>query len=382
MNDTDETSGSFDRDNVRTLSAARRASDDRIVAGVCAGVARHLNIDPIVVRIAVVALTFIGLSGLILYLAAWFLLPSDDEDASIAADWFNLDRNEEQVRAIGLFLAAVLAVVAIVGDGGWGFWWIGWWVVPVAFLFWLFVVRPRRRREEQVAMATAPGTPVTAQEHVDAYTAEKVAAALDRKRRRAENRREARALTGLTLSLIAIAEAATLIVDRTTGVPPAAYPAVAVGVIAVGCLIGTMWGRLSGGLIALGILATAVLAITSAAPSGPIGDHSAQPQTVREVHHQYRHGIGQFSLDLSGVANARGLAGKTVVVDTGVGQTQVWVPDDVPVDLAVTLRGGEIVAFGRTWHGSDNDIRLTDGKGKPLHLVINQRFGDVEVNRR
>lgn len=385
MNDTDEApeAAGFDRDNLRTLTGVRRASDDRIVAGVCAGVARHLNIDPIVVRIAVVALTFIGLSGLILYLAAWFLLPSDDEATSIAADWFNLDRNEEQVRSIGLFLAAVLAVVAIVGDGGWGFWWIGWWVVPLAFLFWLFVVRPRHRREEKFATMTDPtASPTTTKEHVDAYTAEKVAEALDRRRRRAENRRQARALTGLTLSLMAIAEAVTLIVDRTVGLPPGAYVAVALGVVALGCLIGTVWGRLSGGLIAVGIILTAVLAITSAAPSGRIGERSVNPQTVGDVRAQYRHGIGQFELDLSEVANPRGLAGRTVLVETGVGQTQVWVPEDVPVDLTVTLRGGEVNAFGRTWHGRDNEVQVTDGKGTPLRIDINQRFGDVEVNRR
>ena len=82
--------------NVRTLGEVRRSSDDRIVAGVCAGVARHLNIDPLLVRIGVVALTFIGLAGLILYLAAWFLLPEDLADKSVAAEWFNLDQNEPQ----------------------------------------------------------------------------------------------------------------------------------------------------------------------------------------------------------------------------------------------------------------------------------------------
>ena len=107
MNDTPD--DRFASQNVRTLGDVRRSSDDRIVAGVCAGVARHLNIDPLLVRIAAVALTFIGLSGLILYLAAWFLLPEDDGDKSVAAEWFNLDQNEPQVRAIGLFTAAVVA---------------------------------------------------------------------------------------------------------------------------------------------------------------------------------------------------------------------------------------------------------------------------------
>ena len=50
--------------------------------------------------------------------------------------------------------------------------------------------------------------------------------------------------------------------------------------------------------------------------------------------------------------------------------------------LDAQLRGGEISAFGRQWRGRDNDVTATDGDGRALHLVINQRFGDMEVIRR
>ena len=112
-------------------------------------------------------LTFVGLSGLILYLAAWFLLPAEDADQSIAADWFNLDKNEEQVRIIGLVVAAVLAALAIVGDSQWAWWGLPWVLVPLAVLYWLFVVRPRRRasrrprRRPARAIAVEPRTPRT-----------------------------------------------------------------------------------------------------------------------------------------------------------------------------------------------------------------------------
>ena len=405
MNDTTQGSenptpepGGFASENLRSIAEVRRSSEDRIVAGVCAGLARHLNIDPIVVRIAIVALTFVGLAGLILYLAAWFLLPEDDEPKSVAADWFNLDRNEDQVRRVGLFVAAVLAVAAVVGDGSWGHDpWVLWLVLPVAFLFWLFVVRPRRRHEERMAMAATPGNGITAQEHIDAYTAEVTAEALNRRRARALRRRESRQLTRVVLSLLAIAEAVTLIVDQASGVRAGTYLAVAIGTIAVGCFVGTVWGRLSGWLIALGILLSLILAVHAAVPSGRIGEQVRRPDTISQVHGHYRHGVGRFELDLGRVANPSGLAGRTVVVDAGVGQTQVYVPDDVRVDLSVKLQGGEVNAFGRTWHGNDNDVHLTDGPAQakvprkrevpparttPLHLVINQRFGDVEVNRR
>jgi phage shock protein PspC (stress-responsive transcriptional regulator) len=390
MNDTQDTSEAsagqqsdrFESQNLRTLSSVRRSSDDRLVAGVCAGVARHLNVDPIVMRIAVVALTFIGLSGLILYLAAWFLLPEDDADRSVAADWVNLDRNEEQFRAIGLFVAAVLAVVAVVGDSGWGLWWIGWWVLPLAFLFWLFVVRPRRRDEEIAAMsAVAPGTASSVQEHVDAYTAEKVAESLERRRLRALRRRESRALRRMTLSLVAIAVAVTLIVDRQIGVDGPTYIAAALLGVSIGCLIGTTWGR-TGGLVGLGFLLALALAISSAVPDGRFGQQTRSPETLNDLPSSYRHGVGQFELDLSGFKDPDQLAGKTVRIEAGVGQTLVHLPDDVPVRLDARLRGGEISAFGREWGGRNNNVAVTDGDGRALTLVIDQRFGEVKVIRK
>ena len=398
MNDTpdptepkpDAPSDGFASQNLRTLSDVRRSSDDRIVAGVCAGVAHHLNIDPILVRIAVVALTFIGLSGLILYLAAWFLLPEDDADRSVAADWFNLDQNEPQVRTIGLFVAAVLAVVAVVSDEGWGLWWIGWWALPAAFLFWLFVVRPRQRRKDFLASAeAAPGgepaawssDPDVLKTQVDAYTAAKTAQVLDRKQQRYERRRESRALWRLTLSFIAIAIAGTLILDQQVDVDGSAYIVAALFAVAIGCLVGTLWGN-AGGLVGLGLLLTVALLLASAIPHGRIGEQVREPQTLAGLQPSYRHGIGEFELNLSGFDKPAQLAGRTVHINTGIGQTTVYVPKGLPVKLDAELRGGEINAFGRQWHGRANDVTTSDGDGKALHLVINQRFGDMEVIRR
>jgi phage shock protein PspC (stress-responsive transcriptional regulator) len=398
-------SGGFASQNLRTISDVRRSQDDRIVAGVCAGVAHHLNIDPILVRIAVVGLTFVGLSGLILYLAAWFLLPEDPPSSplrseqggtpkaprSVAADWFKLDQNEPQVRAIGLFVAAVLAVVAIVGDSGWGLWWIGWWVLPAAFLFWLFAVRPRQRRAEFLSAspdeatgakpATWSSDPDVLETQVNAYTAAKTAQVLERKRQRYERRRESRALWRLTLSLAAIAIAVTLMVDQQVDVDASAYVVAALLAVAIGCLVGTLWGN-AGGLVGLGLLLTVMLLLASAVPTGRIGEQVRKPQTLAGLHSSYRHGIGQFELDLSGFRKPSQLAGRTVRINSGIGETVVYLPEGLPVKLDAELRGGEISAFGRQWHGHDNDITTADGDGRALHLVINQRFGDMEVIRR
>jgi signal transduction histidine kinase/phage shock protein PspC (stress-responsive transcriptional regulator) len=59
-----------------------RHRDDRYVAGVCAGVARWLSVDPTIVRLAVVVLTLGNGVGLLAYLVAWAILPEDPAPAT------------------------------------------------------------------------------------------------------------------------------------------------------------------------------------------------------------------------------------------------------------------------------------------------------------
>ena len=52
-----------------------RHPDEHIVAGVCAGVARWLGVDPIVVRLAAVILALANGVGVVAYVVAWVVLP-------------------------------------------------------------------------------------------------------------------------------------------------------------------------------------------------------------------------------------------------------------------------------------------------------------------
>jgi phage shock protein C len=55
-----------------------RSRDNRIVAGVCGGLAEHFNVDPIVFRIILVILLLPGgLPGLIPYLILWLIIPEN-----------------------------------------------------------------------------------------------------------------------------------------------------------------------------------------------------------------------------------------------------------------------------------------------------------------
>ncbi len=52
-----------------------RPRGDRVIAGVASGIARHLGLDPALVRIVFVVLTLAGGSGVLAYLIAWLVIP-------------------------------------------------------------------------------------------------------------------------------------------------------------------------------------------------------------------------------------------------------------------------------------------------------------------
>lgn len=391
-------SDGFDARRLRTITDMHRSTDDRMLAGVCAGAARYLNVDPVVVRVVIAVLTLVGAAGLILYLAAWFLLPADDTGQSIAADWFNLDRNEEQVRVVGLVVAAVLAALAVVGDNGWGGWaWWGlpWVIVPLAILYWLFAVRPRRRRDgraETLATTTAADAPATGVEDTavlpaaDTSSGDPVGptpptAPAKRPKPRTPG---GMVLTGLTLSIAAIAVAITVLVDGPGSDPSwTTYVVVALGVVTAGVLVGMFFGR-PGPLIPVGLLLTLMLAVGLLMPSPGMGDKRIAPTSASALEGEYKNGLGTIRLDLTHLTDAEQLLGSTIRLENGAGDIKVTVPDDLNVAIDAEVDAGEVRALGRKSTGTDAGLDLApDDPSQPaLTLQLRQNVGGIEVIER
>jgi phage shock protein PspC (stress-responsive transcriptional regulator) len=55
-----------------------RSESDRILGGVCGGLAETYNLDPTLVRLVTIVLIFSGISTLI-YLIAWLIMPTESE---------------------------------------------------------------------------------------------------------------------------------------------------------------------------------------------------------------------------------------------------------------------------------------------------------------
>lgn len=86
--------------------ALRRSTDDRVVAGVCGGLARTVGIDAVIVRLLFVVFTLAGGSGLVLYLLAWIVIPEDGEDGAAAPS-----QGDRAQTAAGALFGLVLVLV-------------------------------------------------------------------------------------------------------------------------------------------------------------------------------------------------------------------------------------------------------------------------------
>ncbi len=62
-----------------------RSREDRVLGGVCGGLARYLDTDAALIRLAAVVLALVAGTGLLAYLLAWIMLPEEEPTAPSAA---------------------------------------------------------------------------------------------------------------------------------------------------------------------------------------------------------------------------------------------------------------------------------------------------------
>ena len=54
-----------------------RSEHDRVIAGVCGGLARHLDVDPTLVRVLFVIAALLGGPGVLAYIVLWIAMPRE-----------------------------------------------------------------------------------------------------------------------------------------------------------------------------------------------------------------------------------------------------------------------------------------------------------------
>lgn len=374
------------RDEMKDLGRLRRSVTDRHIAGVAGGIARHLDIDPIIVRVALVVGVFFGGAGLLLYVAGWILVPEEGTDD----EPLGLDRRS---RAIALAGVGVLALIAALGDWA-GAFWFPW---PLAILAALAVwFLHRQGSGPQTAPGAAPGPyeqgygETYGQGYGETY-GETYGPPADpggwdgyaRGPRPRNPRKRGPILFFFTLALIALAEGVLGVVDVAgVDVADSAYPALALGITALMLVVGSVWGR-AGGLIALGLVAALVTAGATASSHFPEERvHVHTPTSAGEVDSTYDFGGGEFVLDLSEIDDVESLDGREITIDGFAGTVEVIVPDGVDVDVTTDVVGGDSRVFDRRTDGFEISVggSRDGGVGAPdMTIGIDLVFGEIIV---
>src|SRR2546421_752756 len=105
-----------------------RARDDRLLGGVCGGLGRYFNTDPVLFRVGAVVLVFIGGIALLAYPALWIAVPTDDGTgkrsgpAPLRRLLGGADGRIKAGRVVAIIaavIAAGLATMLLIGGAAW-----------------------------------------------------------------------------------------------------------------------------------------------------------------------------------------------------------------------------------------------------------------------
>ncbi|GAA2414050.1 PspC domain-containing protein [Streptomyces glaucosporus] len=372
----------------RRLVRSRR---NKAVAGVCGGLGRHCDLDPVIFRVPLAVLSVVGGFGLFLYGFAWLLLPLEGEDENEA-------RRLLSGRVEGTGLSAVLCALVGCGlflvslgrgDDGTQTFSL---VLTGALAGTAHWSRQRSRATAEEA-GGRPVDPVTAQVVAEAPPETKAPPApsgpswwrgpltkdgqdgtpydtgylwgpedapsvpadpgphpgarpADAPAPEPSAARRGRASAGGPVLLLAVVAAAAGAAAAWPSQPLGPALAVglgcALGVLGLGTAAGALRGRVGGGTVAAIVCTGVLLAGALALPRDITTDWTEahwRPAAADRIGERYTLGSGSATLDLSAVEFGEGSTVRTAV-EVGAGEAVVVVPGDVEVEVTVEVGAG------------------------------------------
>lgn len=418
------------------LSELRRSTTDGRVAGVCVMLADRWRVDPLLVRVAALLLALSSGIGLVLYAAAWALIPAEGSDsAPIDAV---LPGVRKLGRSAGIALLVVLCIFAAALVSHWlpfgigpalvigAVWYFGWYrpeqrrraIRPEAAEPARLTARPftgetpftqaaaawqRRVQDHQQAQRgpVDPTPPSSTQDpgyslqafltHPDpvglfppkepARTTSTVPPAAPPTMSRPPRRRTGRMhLIGWALALISIG--ILVVLDQSLDVPPFAYPAAALLAIGVTLVIGGWLPRPRGLVLTGALLAVAIGVSTAPLPEAPTTEltYASVADLPTGVLHE---DAGTVVADLSALRLDRDA---TYAVGVDVGRIAVQIPADTNVRIVWSVEAGGAQILDLPTAGGlelrDTAIsRGSDPDGPTLTIEAHVGLGHLEVTR-
>jgi len=381
-----------------------RSRRNRYIAGVCGGFGEYFDIDPVIFRIAAVALIFAGGGGILLYLLAWLLIPEDGRRRSIGESLPHRHRWVPIV-LIGIGVLIVLGPMGHAGRRGDNF------LLAVVIIGAgaALLYRSQQRdhpwhagTEEALAAppspsAASPSSPTPPSsatppywppppDWVPPHGLDDVEPFEDLYNPPAVDRPPSATPVLLSFLLLLAGGAALLSAVAGVHVSVAAFLAVALILTGLTLLLRAPRGR-SRGLIPLGVLLTLALAVAAVVEpplQRGVGQRTWVPMSVTALREPFRLGAGNATLDLT---HLRKLAGERVITaDVTAGYLKVIVPSNVNVIGEARSQIGEVMLFGHSsTRGPGNHVQQIHHpdptkRGEPtLDLDLRVDLGLVEV---
>ncbi len=89
-----------------------RSRNNKVIAGVCGGVAEYFEVDPTIIRIAWLLLAFPGGIGLIAYIICWIVMPEKSSRSIASTNSYENEHqtpetNEKNKKIIGIVLIII-----------------------------------------------------------------------------------------------------------------------------------------------------------------------------------------------------------------------------------------------------------------------------------
>jgi phage shock protein PspC (stress-responsive transcriptional regulator) len=377
---------------VTNLPVLRRDSTRRVVGGVCAGLARTWNVDPLLVRAAlVVAMVVTSGLALFMYLSLWLVIPTDRSFAQPRRVW----TPARTLIALGLVAGATALLVPEGRPAT-----VGFVILGLLGIAWYASVSRRRRTppppapltEQQWRQPPMPGRPAATLP--PAYAAASPAyqpspyvqqptyasQAYPYGRRPPRPRAWRPVIIGTLLAWIGL----RLAESADVSVQSVAYPAAALAMLGLGLVAASrpsraMFGR-PRGLVGAG-LATALLTM-SMMPPAPVEPASTHRiiSSAADLSPTIDLGVGTHTLDLSALT----LDGdRTVTVNQDAGALTLILPKNAGVNARYAVDAGSITTPEQSLSGMDQQATESYlAAGKPtLTIVVQVSLGTLEVQR-
>ena len=317
-----------------------RSRDNRVIGGVAGGLGKYFNVDPIFFRIGAIALAFLGGAGVLLYLAALLLVPSEQGDGAAAGASAGEGRN----RALVIAGVVVLLLVAWPFLLGGGLLFAGL-LFPLAVLvgagvvvWWLVSGEGPSGEPKDIARRAALGTGV------------------------------------LILCCIIAFGGAIAVAAGPDWIVAALVIAAGLAIAAGAFLKPLRWLVLPAVTLAL---AAGTVSAAGIDLDGGVGERDYRPASALDIKDRYQLGMGELVVDLRETDLPSGDV--PIEVDLGVGEARVLVPEDVCVATTADVGVGNVNVFGRDNGGIDVDLDERPDPGDATRVIVDAEIGLGEL---